>query len=42
MEHAMSTVDPAAEALQDLLGRDVLFAAGRVGQDIEEVFGNLR
>lgn len=37
----MAAIDPAAEALQDLLGCYFFFAAGRVGQDIEEVLRDL-
>lgn len=42
MENAMAAINPAAEALEDLLRSDVFFAASRVGQSVEEILGYLR
>lgn len=37
MKHAMTSVYPATKALQNLLRRDVFFAASWIGQSIEEI-----
>lgn len=37
MKNAMTSVDSAAKALQNLLRSDVFFAASWIGQSIEEI-----
>lgn len=38
----MATINPATKALQNLLGCDFIFGGCRVGQDIKEVFRDLK